>query len=350
MKTTYADGDVYAASDVNDITGTINLLGSSVAYAAGKNKIINGNFGVWQRGTSFTTNGAYTADRFQMVTTASQGTVSQQTFTPGTAPVAGYEGQFFIRYNATASNLDPRLLQNIEDVRTFAGQTVTVSFWAKSATSNALNSISLRQNFGSGGSALVDITITPGFTLTSSWVRYSRTVTVPSISGKTIGAGSYLRLTFDFEDSTAFDFDLWGVQVEAGSTATAFQTATGTIQGELAACQRYYIRYANVGFQATPLNFGGTNSAYVYVPGLNQMRATPSTATTYANASYNTAIGAGQWALGVDGTGYATKTGTITVNLRNAGVSFTGATFSATPPNFLLGADSTLYIEASAEL
>jgi len=211
-------------------------------YAAGKNKIINGDFGIWQRGTTFTTNGVYTADRFQMVTAVGEGTVSQQTFTPGTAPVAGYEGQYFLRYNATASNTDPRILQNIEDVRTFAGETVTISFWAKSATSNALALIQFRQNFGSGGSAAVDTNTTPGFTLTSSWVRYSRTVTVPSISGKTIGASSNLRVTFDLANSTAFDFDVWGVQLEAGSTASPFQTATGTKQGELAACQRYYWR------------------------------------------------------------------------------------------------------------
>jgi hypothetical protein len=32
------------------------------------------------------------------------------------------------------------------------------------------------------------------------------------------------------------------LQIEPGSVATPFQTATGTIQGELAACQRYYYR------------------------------------------------------------------------------------------------------------
>jgi hypothetical protein len=275
-KVDYATGDVLSADNMNDLSGTVNLL-ESAQYAAGKNKIINGDFGIWQRGTSFTTNGAYTADRFQMVTTASQGTVSQQTFTPGTAPVAGYEGQFFIRYNATASNTDPRLLQNIEDVRTFAGQTVTVSFWAKSATSNALTQIQFRQNFGSGGSAAVDTNTTPGFTLTSSWVRYSRTVTVPSISGKTIGAGSYLRLVFDLNNSTAFDFDLWGVQLEAGSTASPFQTATGTIQGELAACQRYYYRVTS---DAANKLFGmgqaySATQAYCQIPFPVTMRSVP---------------------------------------------------------------------------
>jgi hypothetical protein len=40
-------------------------------------------------------------------------------------------------------------------------------------------------------------------------------------------------------------FDFWGVQVEAastGSTASPFQTASGSIAGELALCQRYYWR------------------------------------------------------------------------------------------------------------
>jgi hypothetical protein len=47
----------------------------------------------------------------------------------------------------------------------------------------------------------------------------------------------------------ADNFDITGLQVELGAVATPFQTATGTIQGELAACQRYYWRWnANTNF------------------------------------------------------------------------------------------------------
>jgi hypothetical protein len=35
--------------------------------------------------------------------------------------------------------------------------------------------------------------------------------------------------------------------MEASNTATAFQTATGTLQGELSACQRYYYRATPTG-------------------------------------------------------------------------------------------------------
>jgi hypothetical protein len=209
-------------------------------YAAGKNAIINGAFNVWQRGTSFVnvlTGPAYTADRWNAYSDANN-TVSRQTFTPGTAPVAGYEGQFFLRLDKSAGGVFSNVSQRIEDVRTFAGQTITVSFWAKASATISLAG-GYEQNFGSGGSAAVNsFVITP--TLTTSWARYSATIAIPSISGKTIGTSSYLEIFIGRAiTSSAIVLDFWGVQVEESSVATAFQTATGTIQGELAACQYY---------------------------------------------------------------------------------------------------------------
>ena len=292
MKTTYANGDVYSASDVNDITGTVNLIGQTNNFYAGKNKIINGDFKVWQRGTSFSNpaSGAYTADRFwnQYNGTGATRTISQQTFTAGTAPVSGYEGQFFYRYNVSAvgtGNTYAFFGQPIEDVRTFAGQTVTVSFWAKADAARTLT-IDFEQYFGGGGSASV-YTSQVNNTLTTSWARYTATISVASISGKTIGTNSYLSLRMLVPSATVLTVDVWGVQVEVGSTATAFQTATGTIQGELAACQRYYWRLTQVQSQGiyAAIGIGVIASSTLCYPQIvfpTEMRVRP-TALEYAN-------------------------------------------------------------------
>ena len=219
-------------------------------YAAGKNKIINGDFGIFQRSTSATMSADatyYAPDRWKSYFTAGSTTVtwSRQTFTPGAAPVAGYEGQYFSRISAPSSfgaTGEFGMYQPIENVQTLAGQTITVSFFAK-ADSARTSTIFISQNFGSGGSAPVSTLTSQA--LTTSWVRYSLTVTLGSISGKTIGTGSALNVGLLYTAGNATGapvMDVWGFQVEAGSVATPFQTATGTIQGELAACQRYYFR------------------------------------------------------------------------------------------------------------
>jgi hypothetical protein len=186
-------------------------------------------------------------------------TFSAQTFTLGTAPVVGYEGTNFISIATTGqTGTNPRtvLIQRIESVRTYANQTVTVSFWAKADSGTPSTSLELAQNFGTGGSpssAVTAIGVTK-FTLSTSWTRYTATINVPSISGKTLGtnddnffqialwtsAGTDNNSRTDSLGIQTATISFWGVQLEAGSVATAFQTATGTLQGELAACQRYY--------------------------------------------------------------------------------------------------------------
>jgi hypothetical protein len=227
-----------------DVADTQDNIGGAVApFVAGKNKIINGDFGIWQRGTTLNLPGgvgSYLADRFNIRVDGAAGTpvYSRQTFTPGTAPIAGYEGQFFARFT-TGGNLACSINQSIEDVRTFAGQTVTVSFWMKTSAAKTFTML-LRQDFGSGGSSIVDLTAS--YTTTTSWQRFTQTFTLASIAGKTIGTNSSLLLQpIAYGSQTGnFDVDIWGVQVEAGSVATPFTTASGSIGGELALCQRYF--------------------------------------------------------------------------------------------------------------
>ena len=271
VKADYVTGDVLTAANMNDLSGTLNTI-QSVEYAAGKNKIINGDFNIWQRGTSIAVPASTTgfgSDRWGIaVGTGAAVTLSRQTFTPGAAPVAGYEGNFFNRCNRTTTGSSPSyFFQRIENVTTVANNTITVSFYAKASATYtfAAAEIYLEQNFGSGGSAAVNTTLnTSTQTITTSWARYSFTISVPSISGKTIGTSSFIALVFAFATSqSTFTLDMWGVQLEQSSTASDFQTATGTLQGELAACQRYCYaitagtNYGTRAFSSTFLYQGG---------------------------------------------------------------------------------------------
>jgi hypothetical protein len=241
---------------------------------AGKNKIINGDFGIWQRGTTFTNPAAaaYLADRIRYSTSTALPTsisISQQTFTPGTAPVAGYESQYFFRSVLTTVGSTTAIFftNMVEDVRTLAGQTATFSFWAKSDSNRTQPAPTIEQQFGSGGSSAVDTTLTT-FNTTTSWQRFSFTLTLPSISGKTIGTGNHLRVRILQNITNGNTLDIWGLQLEAGAKATPFQTASGgSIQGELAMCQRYYFRYtSDLGFRilGTGQCFGTTTGAIAF--------------------------------------------------------------------------------------
>ena len=231
-----------SGTDMDFVWAADSAGAASLGYAAGKNAIINGAFNVWQRGTSFTltTGSQYTSDRWDVGGAA--GTVSRQSFTVGNT-ITGYESPYYLDWNLTSNSQNYEAKQKIEDVRTFAGQTATFSIWAKISAGTTTLAPRIYQDFGTGGSPSSGVATSLGtMTLTSSWQRFTWTISVPSISGKTLGTAnnSSLWLSLQISNTATGTIQLWGGQAEAGSTATAFQTATGTLQGELAACQRYY--------------------------------------------------------------------------------------------------------------
>jgi len=236
-----ANGETLVA-DSSTTTG----LRYIASYAAGKNAVINGAFDYWQRGTSFTNpvNEAFTADRMSVMHdgTGATRTISQQALAPAT--ISGYDSRYFYRYAVSAagtSNTYQRFGTKIENVQNLTG-TITVSFWAKADASRSV-SFQLDQYYGSGGSsATVGLQLSAMAAVTTSWQRFSATGTLASISGKTIGDGSYVYAYFAFPHNTTLTIDIAGFQIEQGSVATGFTRAAGTIQGELAACQRYYSR------------------------------------------------------------------------------------------------------------
>jgi hypothetical protein len=334
VKDDYVTGDVLTAANMNDLSGTLNTI-QSVEYAAGKNKIINGDFNINQRAfTSTTTTGTYGLDRWFLTCADGTVTYSAQTFTPGAAPVAGYEAANFARIvttGQTATSASGRLRQQIENVRNFAGQTVTVSFWAKAASGTPKVAVEFVQNFGSGGSPSSSVTNYAGqVTLSTTWERKSVTFAIPSISGKTIGTTAntsmlefvlYVSAGSDFNARTGSlgiqsnTFDFWGVQVEASSTASDFQTATGTLQGELAACQRYYYHWTSGADKEGAIGFYQSSTAlYLNVSFPVSMRITP-TLVAASGTNFYYLLGAG----GYDNFNSVAifQGGTNNVNLRN---------------------------------
>jgi hypothetical protein len=246
--------------EVYKTTGTAVAGWEPVNLAQSPNVIMNGAFEINQRGFTSLPFGGYGLDRWRAGFDGGTYSQSVQSFTPGNA-ISGYEPTNFYRIvtsgQSSASHY-AQFSQPIEDVRTLAGQTATLSFWAKAASGTPKVAVELQQNFGSGGSPSSTVFFYAGqVTINTSWNRYSLTFTVPSISGKALGTTAntsslsvapFVSAGSDYNSRSGSigiqnnTFDFWGVQLERGQTATPFRRNANSLQGELAACQRYYFR------------------------------------------------------------------------------------------------------------
>lgn len=222
---------------------------------AHRNKIINGNFDIWQRGTSQTASGYGSVDRWSSTNGGTTKTHSRQTFTLGQTDVPG-EPMYFSRTvvtSAAGTGNYCALGQFVESVRTLAGKNATITFWAKADAPKNI-AIELYQGFGSGGTPSADVTAIGSqlIALTTTWQKFTRTIAVPSITGKTLGTNNddWLGLYFWFDAGTDYNsrtsslgqqsgtFDIAQVQVEEGAVATPFEQRPFGYEMQL--CQRYY--------------------------------------------------------------------------------------------------------------
>lgn len=288
-------GQLFYQTDTDEYVKYVSFGGANrwmqAVLRPNRNRFINGSLDVWARGNSFTpANNSYAADRWniQFNGAGATRTVSRQLFTPGN-PIAGAEPTYYCRFAqsvAGTSGTYNMFSQHIEDARSFAGQTVTVSFWAKA---DAARDVALKysQLFGSGGSAAIyDVALGSSNTvsLTTSWQRFSITGNIASISGKSVstGADSSLRVDFNLPINATFVIDLWGIQIEAGSAPSEFEFEDYVTT--LRKCQRYYYRITTKGnYGAIAVGMANAvNSGVLQVPLPTEMRASP-TSVEFAN-------------------------------------------------------------------
>ena len=234
-----------------------------------KNHIINGNFNIWQRGTSFTA-AEYTTDRFEKQAVGSHGsTVTRSTLVP-TLAESNTKSNYSLRTDITTAQ--PSLGINdyliyfhaIEgyDYVNIDGKTVTLSFWVK-ATKTGINSVTFK-NAGNDRSYVSEYTINT----TNTWEKKTITLLLNDSANGTwdftngrgldvifgLGSGStYTTSTLNtwqtgnflastnqvnHADSTANDFAIAQVQLEIGSLETDFEESS--IADTLTKCKRYY--------------------------------------------------------------------------------------------------------------
>jgi hypothetical protein len=261
-------------------------LAQKTNQAGRKNLIINGAMNVAQRGTSegpSSLSEVLALDRWYVNASGATKTISQQTFTVGQTDVPDFPKNY-VRLEVTTGDNNIGIHQRVEDVTSIAGKTVTLSFWAKGTNPTGGSFVSSWiQNFGSGGSSSVETEAKSGIVLTSSWQKFTITFTVPSVAGKTIGAGSYtwvelLRQPPADTGTGAWTADIALVQLEVGTVATEFEHRS--YGEELALCQRYYHTTdhlgGSTGHAAHILGVFTTTRGFFALDVPVAMRATPS--------------------------------------------------------------------------
>jgi hypothetical protein len=334
-----------------DVADTQDNLGGAVPpFVAGKNKIINGNFAIAQRGTSVAVGAAaytYTLDRFKTYSANTATTVSQNTSAP-----TGFSYSCKLQRpnaNTGTNSLAVAQIVETENVLALQGQIATVSFYVKKGANYSGGNITVQGLTGTvadqGGdpysfTGLSTFVNDAGYSPTTSFVRVSYTGTVAS-NVKEIA----VVITYTGSGTAGADDALYiaGLQLEQGSVATPFTTASGSIGGELALCQRYYERQTpgSSNFSIPGFNNSTTNGYHTWHYKVTK-RTTPTIALN-ATTDFSVRTPAGN----VQCTGFSI----IGNNVDNAWMSTTvGSGLTTGNGNFLVNSGVSPYVEASAEL
>lgn len=177
-----------------------------------QDRLINGSFQVWQRGTSSSAaTGYHTVDRWQHQVNTGTLTVSQQAIPLGTKfgrSNLNYACRLEVSGQSVAGAFG-LITQRIEGVETYSGETITVLGWARRIAGSGNMAVGANQRFGTGGSpsAGVDLSGTQ-VTLTANWEPFAVQFDVPSVSGKTLGTNNDDFLGIDLWASAGTDFNV----------------------------------------------------------------------------------------------------------------------------------------------
>jgi hypothetical protein len=269
----YYDNSVKLATTSTGVTITGTALSDNFTDASGytipyrRNALINGNFIIGQRGTSFTSattpansDDTYLLDRWIILSDGNDIVDVTQTTT---VPTTLFKNS--IGLDVETTNKKFGILQVIENQNCYhmIGRTVTFSFWAKVSDATKLDNVKAAiiswdstadtvtsdvvnawENEGTEPTLAANWTYenTPAnLGVTTSWVKYTVSAAVDTASTANIA----VFIWSDVTDTTAGHFlYITGCQLEVGPVATDFEFRQ--ISDELILCQRYYEKSYNI--------------------------------------------------------------------------------------------------------
>ena len=254
----------------------------NTAIHGNRNFIINGAMQVAQRGSSHTTEGYGSLDRYYLALSGASGvTMSQQAFSTADRNSLGFEK--YLKLAVTTANNNCGVYQNIEasNVVHLIGNKTTFSFYAK-GTNPAGGSFTIMPAWYNNSSGGGDNGVAQSLTVTSSWVKYSFTFDIPAPANTTIDNSAYLSISFiqpsGDTSTTAWELNLAGLQFELGEQATPFEHRS--YADDLARCQRYY-QIINDAIWTGDVT--GVSDYYYNTPRPVEMRGSPT--QTYSGVS-----------------------------------------------------------------
>lgn len=297
-----------ATSDSSNTVATTAFVNSAMANAVpGRNKIINGDMRVAQRGASGI-GGGYCLDRWFINSLGSTPTYNQ------------YQGINFngiygniLQINGVAGNTAYNITQRMESINTrdLAGFTATYQYWfyqnsaILSSISTSLAYANTTDNFGS----TTGIATNTQTGIVSGWNFVTGQFAIPS------AATTGLQITLNAVSpslSAGQQMAYGNVQFEKGSIATQFEVLDYGV--ELGICKRYYETLSQ---PLTGMCYGATDIA-ISVPFTVQKRANPTILYTASS---------GQW-IGGGISGYITSFTTTSISQYGAGLDSTALTGS----------------------
>ena len=289
-------------SNVNTLGSFGDTSNSSLMF---RNKLINGGFNIWQRGTSFSSLSTYTytADRW-----LTDGALTSVARTGANNNVLN-----FVTPSATQAGIAQRIETAANSFA--AGQVYTISFQANCTVAN-LQVVATYRAGNTFKSTQLSVDVSSQLTAGS----YSSVRTILTLTNAPADFASTDCLQISILTSAANTVNLQNVQIETGTSATPFEQRP--VGMELSLCQRYFFpvfnsnnTYQHIGSVSSGSNFFINIPYSVEMRRIPDMAATSCTGTITAGGSVVTSIPPDAFYPGLNRTGirWARPSGTWTI-------------------------------------